>query len=374
MKLTECLIWVLKKIIRKIVEERDMPGPEFRQTIMCSATFPTDIRQLATDFLRYNHLFLKVGTVGTTESITQTIKLVNERDKQKEIIKDLQEVRGRTLVFAETKRTTDTLARFLFAQGFNATGIHGDRSQNEREAALRKFKSGKIQVLVATDVAARGLDIEEVTHVINYDLPKTLDSYIHRIGRTGRAGNLGKASSYYNSDNRGIAADLLGLLKDTNQVIPPFLASAINEPRYKKPTGGAMRRGYGGSGGSSDRVPQYGQSRGGGTSRGGSHSSTNGSQSSSWGSQGRSNPSYGGTATSTSSYPQQNRNPTPSYSQNHNGTGMVPSYGVSPVNHMNIQPSYSNSVPQQFINYANPQQKQNILPPSYGTPQNLVYL
>lgn len=120
-----------EKDIRKIVEERDMPSSRDRQTLMFSATFPKDIRQLATDFLKSNHCFLKVGRVGsTTESIKQNIKLVMDRDKQAEVLKDLREVKGRTLVFSETKRDTDSLARFLFSQGFAATGMSGSISHS----------------------------------------------------------------------------------------------------------------------------------------------------------------------------------------------------------------------------------------------------
>jgi ATP-dependent RNA helicase DDX3X len=232
-----------EKDIRQIVEGRDMNTR--RQTLMFSATFPKEIRQLASDFL-YEYLFLKVGRVGsTTESITQHIKHLKSFDKQGEVIKEIKTTPGKTLIFAETKRDTDSLARYLFSQGFQATGIHGDRSQREREAALRSFKAGKIQLLVATDVAARGLDIDDVTHVINYDLPANIDSYVHRIGRTGRAGNLGKATSFFTDENKGLARQLVKVLRESNQIVPDWLDRFALEGKAGK--GGAMRRGgYGG--------------------------------------------------------------------------------------------------------------------------------
>ena len=106
----------------------------------------------------------------------------------------LQMVPGLTLVFVETKRSADAIEDFLYREGLPATSIHGDRSQREREAALASFKNGRTPVLVATDVAARGLDIDNVVHVINYDMPTDIDNYVHRIGRTGRAGNKGLAT------------------------------------------------------------------------------------------------------------------------------------------------------------------------------------
>jgi len=222
-----------------------------------------------------------LGTITTTESIKQTIKLVPRSEKYNEIVKDLQVIQGKTLIFAETKRDTNSLSRYLFSRGLRASGIHGDRSQIEREAALRAFKSGKIQVLVATDVAARGLDIEDVAHVINFDLPKTIDSYVHRIGRTGRAGNLGNASAYYNNEeNRGIARDLVALLKETNQQIPSFLFNVQFEPRGKS-GGGAMRKGFGGSNRSAYPSRSGNGSGGGGGGGGGGGSSSGGR---SWGS------------------------------------------------------------------------------------------
>jgi ATP-dependent RNA helicase RhlE len=102
------------------------------------------------------------------------------------------------LVFAETKRLVDTVYRKLKKSGIRVDQIHGDKSQNRRQAALNNFKNGHIQVLVATDVAARGIDVNDITHVINYQLPKTIENYIHRIGRTGRAGKSGKAFSFVN--------------------------------------------------------------------------------------------------------------------------------------------------------------------------------
>jgi len=226
-----------EKQIRQLVEQRDMPPSRQRQTIMFSATFPKEMRELAADFLT-NFLFLAVGRVGSTmETITQVIKFVPENDKRTELVKDLKENPGKTLVFAETKRDTDQLARFLFSQGLPATGIHGDRSQREREAALHAFTTGRISVLVATDVASRGLDIKDCIHVVNYELPAGIDSYVHRIGRTGRAGNLGKATSYYNDSYKGLARDLTKVLTESHQIIPPFLLEAATKPYFKEKRG-----------------------------------------------------------------------------------------------------------------------------------------
>jgi len=268
-----------EKQIRTIVEQRDMPRTSDRHTIMFSATFPKDIRQLASDFLK-DYLFLKIGRVGaTTEFVSQHIKFVTDQDKRDQIIKEIRETPGKTLVFAETKRLTDTLARFLYSKGFAATGIHGDRTQREREAALEAFKLGRITILVATDVASRGLDIPQVTHVINYDIPGSIDAYVHRIGRTGRAGNVGKATSFFNDGNKAIARDLVKALEGAKQVVPQFLFEAAADSGYNKYKGGAMRgnKRYG------SRSEPYGSGRGGGygsgRGRGGGGSSYGGSSS-----------------------------------------------------------------------------------------------
>lgn len=117
--------------------------------------------------------------------------------------------KGLTLVFVETKKGADALEDYIRSHGFGATSIHGDRSQQERESALRSFRSGQTPVLVATDVAARGLDIPHVTHVINFDLPTDIDDYVHRIGRTGRAGKKGLATGFFSEKDYGISAKLV---------------------------------------------------------------------------------------------------------------------------------------------------------------------
>lgn len=130
-------------------------------------------------------------------------------------------------MFVETKRTADFLASLLSETKISSTSIHGDRLQSERETALREFRSGKRKVLIATSVAARGLDIKGVTHVINYDLPKEVQDYVHRIGRTGRVGNRGKSTSFYDPEtDSGLADDLARILLDANQPVPEFLGDA----------------------------------------------------------------------------------------------------------------------------------------------------
>lgn len=232
--------------IRRIVEGEDMPGVQDRQTLMFSATFPRDIQILARDFLK-DYIFLSVGRVGSTsENITQRIEYVEDEDKKSVLLDILASGdQGLTLVFVETKRMADNLCDFLLRANFAATSIHGDRTQREREKALDSFRNGRTPVMVATAVAARGLDIPNVTHVINYDLPTDIDDYVHRIGRTGRAGNIGVATAFFNRGNKGIVRELIDILKEANQEIPGFLQSTLREASY----GGRGGRGRGGGGG-----------------------------------------------------------------------------------------------------------------------------
>ncbi|KAG0262018.1 ATP-dependent RNA helicase ddx3x, partial [Mortierella polycephala] len=237
--------------IRRLVEKEDMPGVNERHTLMFSATFPRDIQHLARDFLR-DYIFLSVGRVGSTsENITQKIEYVEDEDKRS-VLLDILHAQpkgdlGLTLIFVETKRMADTLSDFLLSQNFPATSIHGDRTQRERERALDMFRSGRCPVMVATAVAARGLDIPNVTHVISYDLPTDIDDYVHRIGRTGRAGNTGTATAFLNRGNKGVVRDLLDLLKEANQEIPGWLETLAKESSYGSGSGRGRGRGRGGN-------------------------------------------------------------------------------------------------------------------------------
>jgi len=131
-------------------------------------------------------------------------------------------------------------------EGVNAISIHGDKCQDEREYALKQFKNGRCPVLVATDVAARGLDIPNVLHVINYDMPSNVDDYVHRIGRTGRCGNSGTAHAFFNEKNRGIAKDLYDLLKECKQEIPGWLEDLVYSHSSNSGYGNSYSRGRGG--------------------------------------------------------------------------------------------------------------------------------
>lgn len=166
-----------------------MPKTGLRQTLMFSATFPKNIQELASDFL-HNYIFLAVGRVGSTsENITQTILWVNEHEKRSYLLDLLSQLRDEgtkpysdslVLIFVETKKGADSLEEFLYKYDLPVTSIHGDRSQREREDALKCFRSFECPILVATAVAARGLDIPHVKHVINYDLPTDVEEYVHR--------------------------------------------------------------------------------------------------------------------------------------------------------------------------------------------------
>lgn len=227
--------------IRRIVEQDTMPKVGKRQTLMFSATFPKEIQILARDFLE-RYIFLAVGRVGSTSAnITQKVVWVEEMDKRDFLLDLLHAAKpdSLTLVFVETKKGADSLEEYLYREEFAVTSIHGDRSQREREDALKTFRLGRTPILVATAVAARGLDIPNVKHVINFDLPTDIEEYVHRIGRTGRVGNLGLATSFFNEKNRNIARELFEIMLETKQELPPWLEGMAYESQNK---GGQARR------------------------------------------------------------------------------------------------------------------------------------
>uniref|UniRef100_A0A183EJT8 RNA helicase n=1 Tax=Gongylonema pulchrum TaxID=637853 RepID=A0A183EJT8_9BILA len=171
-----------------------------------------------------------------------------------------------TLVFVETKRGASDLAYYLQKDGYNVVAIHGDLKQFEREKHLETFRSGAAPILVATAVAARGLDIPNVKHVINYDLPTDIDEYVHRIGRTGRVGNVGLATSFFNDKNRNIARDLAELVVEANQELPEWLEKMATDAQR---CGTRPNRAKGGSrfGGRDHRVQYTGSGGPGGPHR-----------------------------------------------------------------------------------------------------------
>ena len=208
-----------------------MPNKEERQTILFSATFADEIQKLAEEFLR-TYVWIGVGRTGSTvENITQKLELAKPdfEGKMAMLVPAIQATAGSTLVFVQQRKTASFVREWLQENtDIVVEEIHGLRSQAQREGALRSFRDGNIRVLVATDVAARGLDIPDVTHVIQFDLPYSIedfDVYIHRIGRTGRAGNSGLATSFYTPGkeagvgNGKIAPLIMRLLKENQQVI-----------------------------------------------------------------------------------------------------------------------------------------------------------
>jgi superfamily II DNA/RNA helicase len=279
-----------------------MPAKTERQTLMFSATFPEEVQQLARELLN-DYIFVTVGHVGgANNDIEQHVVQVDQLNKREKLVSILNEQGNqRTLVFVEQKRHADFLASFLSQSEFPTTSIHGDREQREREEALSDFKSGKAPILVATSVAARGLDIPNVNHVINYDMPQSIDEYVHRIGRTGRVGNLGLATSFFNDKNKNIVKELVEILEEAHQEVPSWLESLAYESRYASsgPRRPSNKR-YGSSSFASRDYRQQPQDKrsGGGSGGGGGGRQGGGGGSSSGGGYGG---SYGGSYQSSSS-------------------------------------------------------------------------
>lgn len=176
--------------------------PKNRQTLMFSATFPSEIKRLAADYLR-KPVEVSVGEPSKpVQKIEQTLIHTTQKEKNEILLDELNAREGSILIFTRTKHRTDRLTRFLESYGYKVSRIHGNRSPGQRRQAIEGFKKGDFRILVATDIAARGLDVENIGHVINFDLPQVPEDYVHRIGRTARNGRRGKAVSFLTPEDR----------------------------------------------------------------------------------------------------------------------------------------------------------------------------
>ncbi|KAL1861997.1 ATP-dependent RNA helicase dbp2 [Paecilomyces lecythidis] len=243
--------------IRKIISQI---RPD-RQTCMWSATWPKEVRQLARDFLN-DYIQVNIGSMDLSANhrITQIVEVVSEFEKRDKMIKHLEKIMddrsNKVLIFTGTKRVADEITRFLRQDGWPALSIHGDKQQNERDWVLNEFKTGNSPIMVATDVASRGIDVRDITHVLNYDYPNNSEDYVHRIGRTGRAGRKGTAITLFTTDNAKQARDLVTILSEAKQQVDPRLAEMA---RFGGGGGGGGGR-WGGRG----RGGYHGHGRGGG--------------------------------------------------------------------------------------------------------------
>ncbi len=211
----------IRKVIRLL--------PAKRQTLFFSATMPNEIQKLASDLLNNPVKVEVTPPTSTVDKIAQSIYHTSKADKSKMLLYLINEQNIKTaLVFTRTKHGADKVVKFLHRAEVRAAAIHGNKSQNARQSALKDFKSGRLTVLVATDIAARGIDIDELSHVFNYDLPNVPETYIHRIGRTGRAGLEGTAIAFCDADERKE-------LRDIEKLILKKIPMVENHPYAENP-------------------------------------------------------------------------------------------------------------------------------------------
>merc|ERR1711902_319131 len=212
-----------------------------------------------------NYVHINVGAMDlhANHNILQIVDVCDEHQKEQKLSRLLDEIRceatNKILIFVETKRKADELTRLMRRDGYPAMCIHGDKQQKERDWVLGEFKNGSTSILVATDVAARGLDVDDVKFVINYDYPNNSEDYIHRIGRTGRKGNTGTSYTLFTPGNAPKAKDLVSVLSEAKQVVNPKLTELVG---FRGGRGAGGRHGGGGGG-------RRGGRRGGGGGGGG---------------------------------------------------------------------------------------------------------
>ncbi|XP_048487617.1 ATP-dependent RNA helicase dbp2 isoform X1 [Plutella xylostella] len=247
--------------IRKIIEQI---RPD-RQVLMWSATWPKEVKNLAEEFL-HDYIQINIGSLSLSanHNILQIVDVCEEWEKNDKLITLLTEISSeeetKTIIFAETKRKVDDITKTINRAGWRALAIHGDKNQQDRDYVLGQFRNMAGAILVATDVAARGLDVEDVKFVINYDYPNNSEDYVHRIGRTGRSQNTGTAYTLFTPNNSAKAKDLMSVLQEANQVVNPRLLELAQCGMGFK---GKYGRGRYGGGGGRDRDDDSRGGRGG---------------------------------------------------------------------------------------------------------------
>ena len=228
-------------------------GTKYRMTYMFSATMPASVERLARKYLR-NPAVVNIGSAGkSSDLIKQVVKWMSKQQKARELEQTLSRFPDtQAIVFVNAKRSVDAVCASVAGLGYSVASLHGGKSQDQREEALRGFKDGNFDVLVATDVAGRGIDVKNIDLVVNYELPFSIENYTHRIGRTGRAGRAGTAVAFLTAEDTDIMYDLKALLKSSNNAVPPELER--HEASRVKP----MRDGKGGWGAKMTREQMQG--------------------------------------------------------------------------------------------------------------------
>jgi len=236
-----------------------------RQMQMWSATWPEEVRELAGQLLssaeeskrdQFVHLNIGSTELQANKCIKQNVEVIEPFHKINRLLELMAQIKSeaedaggessdfKVLIFAQTKRTVDHIDKVLYREGFRVMGIHGDRSQNQRDRCLQNFRNGRVDILVATDVASRGLDVDDIKHVVNFDFPNDVESYVHRIGRTGRRGRSGTAHSFITArpDDARLAKPLIKVLKQAEQEVPAALSNLVG----MAPMGKGGNKRYGG--------------------------------------------------------------------------------------------------------------------------------
>jgi len=224
--------------IDTIIERMD----PYRQTLMFSATMPKGIVKLADKYLKTPQRIEIETDKSNLDRISQDFMHVNENDKLQILLNELESREGSVVLFVKTKRKVEKIAKELARENHKVSYIHGDLKQGKRESVIKRFRDSKFRVMVATDVAARGLDVPHVEHVINFDLPQAAEDYIHRIGRTGRAGATGSSLSLVSGEDRRYYNEI-------QELIDPDFVMPKRKPNPRKRSGGGNRGGNGGNGG-----------------------------------------------------------------------------------------------------------------------------
>uniref|UniRef100_A0A6J0T3K2 RNA helicase n=2 Tax=Pogona vitticeps TaxID=103695 RepID=A0A6J0T3K2_9SAUR len=206
-----------------------------RQTVMTSATWPDGVRRLARSYLK-DPMIVYVGTLdlAAVNTVEQKVVVIPEEEKRSftRYFIDTMKSQDKVIIFVGKKITADDMSSEFSLQGIPVQSLHGNREQCDREQALEDFKKGRVRILIATDLASRGLDVEDITHVFNFDFPRNIEEYVHRIGRTGRAGRTGEALTLVTRNDWRIASELIDILERGNQVVPEELISMAE--RYKQ--------------------------------------------------------------------------------------------------------------------------------------------